>query len=110
MICISQKQRNTNNILQDSLISTCSGTVDQGVSAGTSIFSISHCSPDEQFLESFPKLSRHTAVNGEIDRVRDYNEEIRDQNKDIGDVVVQNFYHRARYDMKDRDNGHGDFY
>jgi len=40
-----------------------------------------HRASDEQLLERFPELSGHAAINGEVDRIADDDEEIGEQHQ-----------------------------
>lgn len=46
----------------------------------------------EQILKGLPKLSRHAAINGEINRVTDNNEEISEQNSGVKQFVFDDPY------------------
>lgn len=59
-----------------------------------------HGAPDEQLLERFPKLSGHAAVNGEVDRVADDDEEVREQHQQVGHRIVEYFLDAAGYDVQ----------
>lgn len=75
------------NILQNGLVSARSRPVNQRVPRRTTV-PIRYSTADKKFLEGLPKLTRHTAINGEIYRITENDEEIREQDQYMGDVVV----------------------
>ena len=61
---------------------------------------------DEQVLERFTELSGHTAVDGEVDGVRQADEEVGKQNEDVDQSVVEDFeLQTAVEDVQDGDDG-----
>jgi len=56
-----------------------------------------HRTPDEQLFERLPELSGHAAVDGEVDRVADDDEKIREQYQKVSYRVIQNLFDAARY-------------
>lgn len=56
-----------------------------------------HRASDEQFFERFPELSGHAAVDGEVDRITDDDEEIGEQHQQICHGVVEYFFDAAWY-------------
>lgn len=70
--------------LQKWLVGTGPGPVDQRVPGATtgSVFAVDlHRTPDEQLFERLPELSGHAAINGEVDRIADDDEEIGEQHQ-----------------------------
>lgn len=86
------------NNLQKRFVGTCPGSVDQrvtGAAAGPVFTVYLHRASDEQLFERFPELPGHAAVNGEVDRVADDDEEIGEQHQQIGHRIVEYFFDTA---------------
>jgi hypothetical protein len=64
----------------------------------------------EQLLEGLPELARHSAVDGEVDRVRDDDEEVGEEDEHVGDVVVEDLGDARRDDVQHGDDGHRDLH
>jgi len=62
----------------------------------------------EQLLERFAELTRHAAVDGEVDRVRDDDEEVGEENEGVGELVVEDLGHAGRDDVQHGDDGDRD--
>lgn len=64
----------------------------------------------KQLLEGLPELTRHAAVDGEVDRVRDDDEEVGEEDERVGDVVVEDLADARRDDVQHGDDGHRDLH
>lgn len=70
----------------------------------------------ENFLKGFPKLARHSAVDGEVNRIANDEKKISKQNKHIGNIIIEKIvnkrgdYVQCRNDSKwyfhDQENRH----
>ncbi len=84
-------------------------SVDGGISAtviGGPVIVGGSIASDEQVLERFTELSGHTAVDGEVDGVRQADEEIGEQNEDVDQSVVEDLeLQTAVKDVQDGDDG-----
>lgn len=49
---------------------------------------VRYCPSYKKFFERFPKLPRHAAINGEINRITKYDKKVGEQYKNVGHVVV----------------------
>lgn len=88
--------------LQHGLVRASPGAVDERVARTTSAVPPGHLdgATDEQLLERLAELTAHAAVDGEVDRVADDDEEVGEEHQDVGHVVVQELVEAAGYDMK----------
>lgn len=67
--------KNVSSSLQHGFVRARPGSIDQRISRRSSI-PVGDGTSDEQFLEGFPELSGHPAVDGKVDGVAQNDEEI----------------------------------
>ena len=67
---------NMKKVLKYSLIGAGTRSVDEGIPGTSSVSSCDDGSAYEKFLESFPELARHSAINGEINWITNYDKKV----------------------------------
>lgn len=99
-----------NGGLEHSFVCAGPRAIDKRVPTGATVLPTCNRASDKQFFEGLPELTRHTAIYSKVDWIGNDNEEIRYQNENIRDMVVQDLDNRAGYYVEDSDDGHGYFH
>lgn len=96
------------SFLQYCFVGTSSRSIDYGIPRRP-VPSV-RWSLDKKILERFSKLSRHAAVNGEVDRITQNDKKIREQNQRVCHFVIQKFVNSAGDDVQYTNDGQWQLY
>lgn len=96
--------------LEHGLVGARARAVDQRVLGAAAVVPGGDGAPHEELLEGLAELTRHAAVDGEVDGVADDDEEVGEEDEHVGYAVVEELGADARDDVERRDDGQRDLH
>lgn len=107
MVAAAPSRHQHHQLLEDRLVGVGAGAgaINDRVFCGAILFG--HQPTEEYLLKGLPKLARHAAVDAEVDRIAEYQEEVRQHDANVGQSIVQELDNQATDDVHRSDHSNG---
>lgn len=107
VVAAATPRHQQHQLLEDRLVGVGAGagSVHNRVLGGAVL--LGHQAPQEDLLEGLPELARHPTVDAKVNGVTDHQEEVRQQDADVGQAVVQELDDQRAHNVHDGHHGNG---